>query len=182
MYVGMVTASSQGYGRDAGVGATRNAMTLRKSLAWVAMTAFLALAAAGCKGEPQGAADLARAEERLNLVSNPTLYLQARVRDNRGTPPDDDGAPEERSVSVSVRNTSHFSVGDIDGEVVWLDESEHRLGATPFVLHDSLAPDHVSHFLVDLVDDAADAPDKGRSFGARAATLQVVFNHVRVLQ
>jgi len=154
-------------------------MTLHKSLALVAMTAFLGLAGASCNGEAQRQADLARAEERLNLVSNPTLYLQARVRDNRGAPPDDDGAPEERSISVSVRNTSHFSVSDIDGEVVWLDESEHRLGATPFVLHDPLAPDHVSQF---LVDDAADAPKADRSFGARAATLQVVFNHVRVLQ
>ena len=153
-------------------------MTLRKSLALVAMTRFLALSGAGCKGEPQRQADLARAEERLNLVSNPTLYLEASVRQNR-TPAANDSAPEERSISVSVRNTSHFSVDDIGGEILWLDESEHRLGATPFVLHDALAPDHVSQF---SVDDAADASDSGRSFRARAATLQVVFNRVRVLE
>jgi hypothetical protein len=153
-------------------------MTLRKSLASVAMTAFLGLAGASCNGEARRQADLARAEERLNLVSNPTLYLEASIRDNR-TPAANDSAPEERNISISIRNTSHFSVNDIGGEILWLDESEHRLGATPFVLHDPLAPDHVSHF---LVDDAADASDSGRSFGARAATLQVVFNHVRVLQ
>jgi hypothetical protein len=182
-------------------------MTLRKALALAATVPLLTAVGTGCKGERPRPAELARAEERLNLVSNPTLYLQTNVQESRdgSDVPADGSIAEKRLLSVTVRNTSHFVVTDIDGAILWLDESEHRLGATPFVLHDPLAPDQVRRFLVDGTslrlttppsadvpsarpergrddDDTADAGTDARTLGARAASLQVVFDHVHVIE
>jgi hypothetical protein len=182
-------------------------MTLRKALALAATVPLLIVAGARCKSERQRPAELARAEERLNLVSNPTLYLQTNVQEGRDDSdvPADGTIGEKRIVSVTVRNTSHFAVTDIDGEIIWLDESEHRLGATPFVLHDPLASDQVRRFLVDgtsprlttppSADVPSAPPERGRddgdtadgkahagTLGARAASLQVVFDHVHVIE
>ena len=156
-------------------------MTLRQALALAIAVPLLTVAGARCKGEPQRAAELARAEERLNLVSNPTLYLQAFAQERRD---DADVAgdvtiSEKRIVSITVRNTSHFAVEDIDGAILWLDESEHRIGATPFVLHEPLAPDQLKRF---LVADTADAGAEGGTPSARAASLRIVFDHVHAIE
>jgi hypothetical protein len=133
----------------------------------------LALVAAGvsCKGAPDPQ-EAARAVEKMNLLTNPGLYLPTGDREYVG---EDAGDTEHRLTAMVVQNTSHFPVRDLNGEVVWFDDHDQRLGATPFTLRGSIEPGQSQRF------SASDGTMQSGKLQGLVGTVQVVFTHVRVV-
>jgi hypothetical protein len=81
----------------------------------------------------------------LNLISNPSLYLQTYDREYSG---EDAGAGDRQLTAVTVMNRSHFAVRDLQGDVVWLDGAEQRIGSTPFSLRGAIGAGTVRRFVI----------------------------------
>jgi hypothetical protein len=139
--------------------------------AWACAVAFALAAGAGCKGAPDPQ-EAARAEEKMNLLTNPALYLATGDREYVG---EDAGDVDHQLTSMSVQNTSHFAVGDLTGEVVWFDDQDRRLGTTPFTLRGAIGPGEIKHF--SLSDGTMQS---GKLHGLSGA-VQVAFTHVHVV-
>jgi hypothetical protein len=143
---------------------------------------ILGLAAgSACKSASDGHAtdDPARAEERMNLLSNPSLYLSTSDREYDGQAAGEPAEAETPSVhqitAMAVFNSSRFPVRDLAGEVVWLDDHDRRLGATPFSLSGTLGPGQARRFAT------GDGTMQNGKLNTGAASAQVVFTHVRVV-
>jgi len=135
-----------------------------------ALAAFALLAA--CKGPPDPQ-ETARAEERMNLLTNPNLYLPTSDREYEG---EDGGEVDHRLTSMIVRNTSHFAVGDLAGDVVWYGEQDQRLGSTPFSLVGSIPAGEARRF------STADATMQSGKLHGVAGAVQVVFAQVKLVE
>jgi hypothetical protein len=133
--------------------------------------AFLFALLAGCKDSPEDEARAARAEERLNLVSNPSLYLHAGDRQYAAA----DGGPNDAQLTaLTVYNGSHFPVSDLHGDAIWLDEQDRRLGSTSFVLRGGIPANAVRRFTI------VDGTMTSSILYARAANVELVFTRVQV--
>jgi hypothetical protein len=95
--------------------------------------AAAALMAAGCKGHGHGT-DPSEAQERLNLLSNPSIYL-----DTGGYTFDEEASDHEQLLGMTVWNKSRFAVRGLEGDVYWLDDNGQRIGASHFTLAGSVA-------------------------------------------
>jgi hypothetical protein len=139
------------------------------------------VAGSGCKGSPDGRAtdDPARAEERMNLLSNPSLYLSTSDREydaqGAGEGAEADTASVHQLTAMAVFNSSRFPVRDLAGDVVWLDAHDRRLGSTPFSLSGTIAPGQAKRFAT------GDGTMSSGKLNPSAASAQVVFTHVRVV-
>jgi hypothetical protein len=132
----------------------------------------LALAAcAGCKGTPDPQ-EAARSEEKMNLLTNPGLYLPTGDREYIG---EDAGDTDHQLTSMVVQNTSHFPVRELTGEVVWFDDQDKRLGTTPFTLRGSIEPGQSQRFAT------SDGTMQSGKLHGLVGAVQVVFTHVRVV-
>src|SRR5271155_4230527 len=80
----------------------------------------------GCRGGGQPAAD---SQERLNLISNPSMYLETD-----GFAFDDEASDYEQLMAMTVWNKSRLAVQGLEGDVIWLDDEGHRLGSSRFAL------------------------------------------------
>src|SRR5579859_4170024 len=96
-----------------------------------AVAGFAILAQAGGKSSPEDETRAAHAEARLNLVSNPSLYLHAT---DHQFPADEGGTGEAQLTALMVSISSHFTGSDLEGDVIWLDGQDRRLGSTSFAL------------------------------------------------
>jgi hypothetical protein len=136
-----------------------------------------------CKSAPdaQGTPteDPGRAEERMNLLSNPSLYLSPSEReyDERDAAAAAEGETPaiHQLTSMAVYNSSRFAVRDLGGDVVWLDEHDRRLGSTPFRLSGTIGPGQAKRFATN------DGTMESGKLNPSAASAQVVFTHVRVV-
>jgi hypothetical protein len=156
----------------------------RKSAKRTRGAALVALAAAtACKGAPDSQQS-AYGEEKMNLLTNPSLFLPSSDREYEGEdgPPGDAGAwsklgvdTDHRLTSMVVSNTSHFAVGELSGDVVWFDDQDRRIGSTPFSLSGSIAPGQARRFSI-----VEGSMQSGKLHGI-AAAVQVVFTHVKVV-
>jgi hypothetical protein len=143
---------------------------MKCSLRTVALAAIAAVAA--CKGGDER--ESARAEERMNLLTNPSLYLSTSERET--TVDDEDvAAGEAQLLSIAVYNSSHFTVTDLGGDVLWVDEQERRVGSTPFSFRGSIAPNGAKRF------STGDGSMSSGKLKKAAAAAQLVFTHVRVV-
>jgi hypothetical protein len=149
---------------------------------------FLALGAllvAGCKSSVD-AQESARAEEKMNLLTNPGLFLPTSDREYEG----EDGRQvsgsagawskpgtdtDRQLTSMMVSNTSHFAVAELSGDVVWFDDQDKRIGSTPFSLSGSIAAGQSKRFSI-----GDGSMQSGKLHGV-AGAVQVVFTHVKVV-
>jgi hypothetical protein len=158
----------------------------RKSARGTRGAALVALAvAAACKGAPDSQQS-AYAEEKMNLLTNPSLFLPSGDREYDG----EDGQQvsgsagagsklgadtDHQLTSMVVSNTSHFAVSELAGDVVWFDDQDRRSGSTPFSLSGSIAPGQARRFSV-----REGSMQSGKLHGI-AGAVQVVFTHVQVV-
>jgi hypothetical protein len=77
----------------------------------------------------------ALAEERLNLITNPSIYLDTSELKYLET----GGEDAWQLVAVTVTNRSHFHVRDLEGDVTWIDEQGRRFAKTPFTMKGMVA-------------------------------------------
>jgi gamma-glutamyltranspeptidase len=113
------------------------------------------------------------ADERLALSVMPENYLKATDVKS------DDGARQRQSlqlVSITVSNTSHFSVTDLRGEVTWTDAKGVDIGSSPFSLSGSLLPSETKTFSATAGTLAS--PETVRGLAARSS---VTFRRVVIL-
>jgi hypothetical protein len=145
---------------------------------------ILALAAgSACKPAPDAQGhpddDPARAEERMNLLSNPSLYLSTGEREYDDTDaearPDAETASVHQLTAMTVANSSRFAVRDLAGDIVWLDEHDRRLGSTPFSLSGTIGPGRAKRFAT------GDGSMQSGKLQTAAASAQVVFTRVHVV-
>jgi hypothetical protein len=151
-------------------------MTLRSPAAAPRAIVALLLVLASCKDAPPERS-AANGEERLNLLTNPNLYLHTSEKE---TAADAEDASDLQALpaelrSVVVYNSSHFTVGDLSGDLVWLDEQEQRVGSVPFSLRGSVAPGAAKRFAT------GDGTMTNGKLKSPAAGAQVVFTHVKVI-
>jgi len=108
---------------------------------WILLACALAVSASACKkSDPQKEES---AEERLNLLSNPSLYLEASELQYN------DDAEESDSwqlIAVTVLNKSHFMVRDLQGDVTWIDDQGHHFAKTPIAITGTIAPGNTNTF------------------------------------
>jgi hypothetical protein len=130
-----------------------------------------ALAAAGCKSSID-AQESARAEEKMNLLTNPSLFLPSGDREYEG---EDGGDTDHQLTSMVVSNTSHFAVAELTGDVVWFDDQDKRIGSTPFSLSGSIAAGQSKRF------STGDGSMQSGKLHGIAGAVQVVFTHVKVV-
>jgi hypothetical protein len=127
---------------------------------------------ASCKESPPEKAS-ANSEERMNLLTNPNLYLHTNEKETAADAEDASDVPAELR-SVVVYNSSHFTVGDLSGDLVWLDEQEQRVGSVPFSLRGSVPPGGAKRFAT------GDGSMTSGKLKIPAVAAQVVFTHVKV--
>jgi gamma-glutamyltranspeptidase len=112
-------------------------------------------------------------DERLGLGAMPESYLKtSNVKSN------DRAAPGHRLqlVSLAVTNTSHFSVGDLRGEVTWTDAKGVTVGSSPLAFTGSISPGETKTFSTAAGSLVSPAKVEGP-----ATPSSVSFTHVRLL-
>ena len=123
----------------------------------------------GCKGQPQRAVDQGASQERLNVISNPSMYL-----DTGGFDFDNDASDYEQLLAVTVWNKSPFAVHGLEGDVNWFDDEGRRLGSSRFALTGSV-PGHGSRTF-----STADGSMTSGTLSGGALTVAIAFTHVNV--
>lgn len=108
---------------------------MRDHAVWIAAVLTVA---SGCRSQAQPAPGEAESQERLNLVSNPSMYL-----DTSEPTFDDDASAYEQLLGVTVLNKSRFPVRGLEGDVRWLDDTGQPIGTSRFSLSGSI-PAHAS--------------------------------------
>jgi hypothetical protein len=104
----------------------------------VAMSQAAAALAAASAPRPRTATD-----ERLALAAMPEIYL--KTSDVKS---DEKAAINHylQMTSVTVSNTSHFSVSDLQGTVTWASTSGMSVASSPFSLTGSILPGETKTF------------------------------------
>jgi hypothetical protein len=87
------------------------------------------VATSACRDRAQATAQPEDAQERLNVISNPSMYL-----DTGGFRFDDEASDHEQLLAMTVWNKSRFAVRGLEGDVFWLDDDGKRLGSSRFGL------------------------------------------------
>jgi hypothetical protein len=95
----------------------------------------VALAGGACRSQPQPSADPAESQERLNVITNPSMYL-----DTSGFVFDEEASDHEQLLAMTVLNKSAFPVRGLEGDVIWLDDDGHPIGKSRFMLSGSVPP------------------------------------------
>jgi hypothetical protein len=151
-------------------------MDARAKRCAVWLLAALVLAAlpslAGCKGskeKTEPAVDHAASQERLNVISNPSMYLDTGAFDF-----DNDATDYEQLLAMTVWNKSPFAVRGLEGDVNWFDEEGRRLGSSRFALTGSV-PAHGSRTF-----STADGSMTSGTLSGGALTVGIAFTHVNV--
>jgi|SRR5579859_263928 len=98
------------------------------------LIAVAAMAAPACRSRGQPALDPEESQERLNVISNPSMYL-----DTGGFEFDDEASDHEQLLAMTVWNKSRFPVHGLQGDVFWLDDDGQRIGSSRFALEGSVA-------------------------------------------
>src|SRR4051794_32433348 len=125
---------------------------------WVLACALLVSASACKKSDPhEEAVQRELGEERLNLLSNPSIYLEASDLQYNDDAEDTD---TWQLIAVTVLNKSHFTVKDLQGDVTWLDDQGQRLGRTPIAIKGSVFAGNTNTFSLQA-DTLATPPQKG---------------------
>jgi len=101
------------------------------------LIAVAAMVAPACRGRGP-AVDQEESQERLNVISNPSAYL-----DTGGFAFDDEATDHEQLLTMTVWNKSRFPVHGLEGDVIWLDDDGKRIGSTRIGLEGSV-PAHGS--------------------------------------
>src|SRR5207245_79589 len=115
-------------------GAHSDGGAMKRTARWAALAIALTLlaTASGCKSEAEKQKDAERAallEERLNVLTNPSLFLDAsELKYDEADAANDTW----QLVRIVVQNRSRFAVRDLEGDVVWLDALSRRIGSSPF--------------------------------------------------
>lgn len=135
----------------------------RAHVGWLAAAV---LAAQGCRGKALPAAD---SQERLNLITNPSMYL-----DTDGFVFDDEASDYEQLMGMTVWNKSRLAVQGLEGDVIWLDDEGHRLGSSRFALSGPVAALGSSAFSV------AEGTMKSGTLRGGALRVTITFTHVDV--
>jgi hypothetical protein len=137
---------------------------------WIVMT-FVAsvLSTAGCKGQSQPALDPEEAQERLNVISNPSMYL-----DTSGLEFDDDAIDYEQLLAMTVLNKSRFVVNALEGDIGWFDDEGHRLGSSRFTLSGPVAAHGSQTF------STSDGSLTSGKLNGGALSVAITFTHVKV--
>lgn len=133
----------------------------------VASALVVAGAAAGCKTQP--AVDPEEAQERLNVITNPSMYLDTSDLDF-----DNDATDYEQLLAMTVLNKSRFAVHGLEGDVGWFDDEGHRLGSSPFTLAGSI-PAHGS-----VAFSTSDGSMTTGTLRGGALRVAITFTHVKV--
>src|SRR4051812_12701530 len=111
--------------------------------------AALALLAAlsACKGtqDKEAAAKIQLGEERLNVLSNPSVFLDAS-----DLVYDEDASAHDtwQLVAVTVYNKSHFTMRDLRGDITWLDDQGHHIGKSPIALNGFIPAESANSFSI----------------------------------
>lgn len=124
------------------------------------------LAAQGCRGRAQPGAD---SQERLNLITNPSMYL-----DTDGFGFDDEASDYEQLMAMTVWNKSRLAVQGLEGDVIWLDDEGHRLGSSRFALAGSVPALGSRSFSI------ADGTMTSGTLRGGALRVTITFTHVDV--
>jgi len=99
--------------------------------AFAALSLLAALSS--CKGgnDKDAAAKAKLATERLDVLTNPSVFLDAS-----DLVYDDDASAHDtwQLVAVTVYNRSHFTLRDLRGDITWIDEQGHHIGKSPISL------------------------------------------------
>jgi hypothetical protein len=130
--------------------------------------AVVAVIAAGCRGQSQPE-DPAESQERLNVISNPSMYL-----DTAGLTFDNDASDHEQLLGMTVWNKSRLTVRGLEGDVFWLDDDGRRIGSTRFTLTGSV-PGHGSQAFSISAGTMTSGPLPGG-----ALRVAIAFTHVNV--
>ncbi len=112
-------------------------------------------------------------DERLGVGAMPENYLKTsnlKSDDKAGS-----GQPLQL-VSLTVANTSHFIVGELRGEVTWVDAKGVNLGSSPLALAGSISPSEAKTFST----AAGSLVSPAKVVGA-ATPSSVSFTHVKLL-
>jgi hypothetical protein len=137
---------------------------------WVAVAAFAtSLSVPACHGRPQPAADEVDPQERLNVISNPSMYL-----DTGNFAFDDEASDFEKLLAMSVTNKAHFAVHGLEGDVLWLDDDGRRLGSSRFALTGSVPAFGSKTF------STADGTMTSGSLRGGALKVTITFTHVEI--
>lgn len=112
-------------------------------------------------------------DERLGLAAMPENYLKTSdvKSDDRAVP-----GHMLQLVSLTVTNASHFLVGDLRGEVTWVDAKGAILGSSPLALAGSISPGETKTFSI----AAGSLVSPGKLVGV-ATPSSVSFTHVKLL-
>jgi hypothetical protein len=112
-------------------------------------------------------------DERLGLGAMPDNYL--KTSDVKSA---DKGGPHPslQLVSLTLSNTSHFSVGDLRGEITWTDARGAGLGSATFSLQGSVSAGETKTFSAQAGSLASPGVVEGV-----AAQSSVSFTHVNIL-
>lgn len=132
----LATACKDDWGKQAA--SERGAIAEAQASASAAVSEAAQALAAASAPRQRGIAD-----ERLALSVMPENYLKAT--DVKC----DDGARQRQSlqlISITVSNTSHFSVTDLRGEVTWTDAKGVDIGSSSFSLSGPLRPSETKTF------------------------------------
>jgi hypothetical protein len=129
----------------------------------------LALAASACRGQAQPTLDPAESQERLNVVSNPSIYL-----DTSEPIFDDEASDYEQLLGVTVLNKSGFPVHGLEGDIHWLDDDGQPIGSSRFSLAGSVPAHASSRFSV------SDGTLTSGTLRGGALRVAITFTHVTV--
>jgi hypothetical protein len=125
--------------------------------------------AAGCKARAEPTIDPEESQERLNVISNPSMYL-----DTSGLDFDNDASDYEQLLAMTVWNKSRFAVHGLEGDVGWFDDEGHRLGSSPFTLTGPVAAHSSAAFSI------SDGSMTSGTLRGGALRVAITFTHVKV--
>jgi hypothetical protein len=139
-----------------------------RSGGYLVAIAAAALLAAGCRGQAQRA-DPSGSQERLNVISNPSMYL-----DTGGFAFDDEASDHEQLLGMTVWNKSGLTVRGLEGDVFWLDDDGRRIGSSHFALTGSVPAHGSQRFSI------PEGTMTSGSLRGGALRVAIAFTHVNV--
>jgi hypothetical protein len=133
------------------------------------LIAVAAIVAPACRSRAQPAMDQEESQERLNVISNPSMYL-----DTGGFIFENEVSDYEQLLAMTVWNKSRFNVHGLEGDVHWLDDDGQRIGSSRFAL-DGAVPAHGSKAF-----SISDGTMTSATLRGGAMRVSIVFTRVNV--